>query len=337
MITFSKSILSVLMILIIAGSASAQVDDVSEATGLPLPIGAPVIYGQVTIANLPKGQRKPTVWVYLFNGGAQIDKRQTRNDYYYFLQAPVNGQTIVFEVDNREAGRIVVSSGISNRVRQDVTIDWRSINGSPAEEQRGVVSARDGYTRSPENEKLFSEALDQIKANDLDKATAVFGSITKADDKDHVAFMMLGTVLMTQKKYADATAAFERAIALKPDYEKALTNYGSMVLGRKDFAKAEELLKKAVVADPKSADANHYLGETFLQTKRGSLAVGFLNKAIELAPVAKANIHLRLAALYDAAGLKQRAAEEYKAFLEKVKDHPERERFLKYIEQNGAN
>lgn len=331
-----RSFVSVLIVLFSVVYSNAQVDDVSEATGLPLPIGAPVIYGQVTIANLPKGERRPTVWVYLFNGGAQIDKRQTRNDYYYFLQAPVNGQTIVFEVDNREAGRVVVSSGISNRLRQDITIDWRSINGAAAEEQRGVVSARDGYSRGPENEKLFSEALVRIKENELEKAAAVLGSITKADEKDHVAFMMLGTVLMTQKKYADATAAFERAIALKPDYEKALTNYGSMVLGRKDFAKAEELLKRAVAADPNSADANHYLGETYLQTKRGSLAVGFLYKAIELAPVAKASVHLRLAALYDAAGLKPRAAGEYRAFLEKVKDHPERERFLKYIEQNGA-
>ncbi|MBX3296133.1 MAG: tetratricopeptide repeat protein [Acidobacteria bacterium] len=331
---FSKSFISILILLVVAVYSNAQVDDVSEATGLPLPIGAPVIYGQVSIANLPKGQRKPTVWVYLFNGGAQIDKRQTHNDYYYFLQAPRNGQTIVFEVDNREAGRFVVSSGISNRLRQDVTIDWRSLYGDEKPEQPGVVSARDGYSRSPENEKLFSEAVAQIKKNELVRSAELFTTITKADEKDHIAFMMLGTVLMTQKNYADARTAFERAIALKPDYEKALTNYGSMVLGQKDFGKAEELLKRAVEADPKSADANHYLGETYLQTKRGSLAVGYLNKAIEFAPIEKAGIHLRLAALYDAAGLKPRAAEEYKAFLEKVKDHPDRQRFIKYIEQH---
>ncbi|MBK9164010.1 MAG: tetratricopeptide repeat protein [Acidobacteria bacterium] len=332
----SKLFVSALCVLLFTVFASAQVDDVSEATGLPIPIGQPVIYGQVTISNLPRDQRKPTVWVYLFSGGAQLDKRQTRNDYFYFLQAPRNGQTLVFEVDGREAGRSVISSGISNRVRQDVTIDWRSLYGAPANEPAGVVSVRDGYTRSPANDKFFSDALSQIKKNELDEAAKLFGEITKADDKDHEAFMMLGTVLMTQKKYEDATAAFERAIALKPGYEKALTNYGSMALGQKDFAKAEELLKRAVAADPNSADANHYLGETYLQTKRGSLAVSFLNKAIELAPVAKANIHLRLAALYDAAGLKPRAADEYRAFLEKVKDHPDRQRLIKYIEQNGT-
>lgn len=314
----------------------AQVDDVSEATGLPIPIGTPVIYGQVSLANLPKGERKPIIWVYLLNGGAQVDKRQTRNDYFYFLQTPRSGQTLVFEVDGQEVGRFVVSAGISNRVRQDVTIDWRSLNGADSQDQPGVVNAQDGYSRSSENERLFSDALAHIKQNKLDEASRAFEALTRADGSDHVAFMMLGTVLMTQKKYAEAREAFERSITLKPAYEKALTNFGSMELAQKNFVKAEELLKRAVDADPQSADSNHYLGEVYLQTKRGSLAVGFLNKAIELAPVAKASIHLRLAALYDAAGLKPRAADEYKALLEKVKDHPDRQRLKKYIEQYGT-
>jgi hypothetical protein len=43
---------------------------------------------------------------------------------------------------------------------------------------------------------------------------------------------------------------------------------------------------------------------------------------------------LRLAALYNAAGLKDRAALEYKAFLEKVKTHPDRKKFEQYVKDN---
>ena len=91
---------------------------------------------------------------------------------------------------------------------------------------------------------------------------------------------------------------------------------------------------KAVDVDAASADANHLLGEAYLQNKKGSLAVGYLNKAIELAPVEKAELHLRLAALYNGAGLKDRAALEYKAFLSKVKDHPDRAKFEQYVKEN---
>ena len=38
--------------------------------------------------------------------------------------------------------------------------------------------------------------------------------------------------------------------------------------------------------------------------------------------------------LYNAAGLKDRAAAEYKMFLEKVPDHPEKTKFEKYIAEN---
>ena len=59
-----------------------------------------------------------------------------------------------------------------------------------------------------------------------------------------------------------------------------------------------------------------------------------LNKAVELAPQEKAEIDLRLAMLYNAAGLKDRASGEYKAFLKKFPDHPEKAKLEKYIADN---
>jgi tetratricopeptide (TPR) repeat protein len=72
-----------------------------------------------------------------------------------------------------------------------------------------------------------------------------------------------------------------------------------------------------------------------LQAKKGSKAVIFFNKAIELAPTEKAELHLRLASLYDAANLKDRAVAEYKLFLGKVPNHPEKARIEKYIKDNS--
>src|SRR5262245_6815337 len=76
----------------------AQTDDVRQATGLPIPIGAPVIYGQVTLQGLSPKEPKPLIFVTLFVGGAQVDRRQTNDlGYYFFLTRPSDGSTLVFE------------------------------------------------------------------------------------------------------------------------------------------------------------------------------------------------------------------------------------------------
>ena len=124
--------------------------------------------------------------------------------------------------------------------------------------------------------------------------------------------MMLGTIYMSEKKFSEAEQSFTKALEQRPDFNMALVNFGKLRIAQKDYDKAVELLSKAVDLEPNSAEANHMLGEAYLQS----------------------DIHLRLAALYNGAGMKDRAAMEYKAFLEKKKDHPDAKQFRKYVEEN---
>jgi tetratricopeptide (TPR) repeat protein len=103
---------------------------------------------------------------------------------------------------------------------------------------------------------------------------------------------------------------------------------------RKNFAGAIEPLTAAVDIKPTSADANYYLGESYLQIKKGSKAVGYLNQALKLDPVGRADAHLRLATLYNAVGLKDKAALEYEEFLKKKPDYPDRKKLEEYISAN---
>jgi Tfp pilus assembly protein PilF len=89
------------------------------------------------------------------------------------------------------------------------------------------------------------------------------------------------------------------------------------------------------MADRTNADALYFLGESYLQTKQGSKAVGVLNEALRLQPNEKADIHLRLAALYNGAGMKDRAANEYKLFLQKRPDYKEKAKLEAYIKENS--
>lgn len=318
---------------IFAAMLLAQIDDVSSATGLPIPIGAPVIYGQVSIENLPKTERRPNIFVALLYSGTQIDRRQTDDrGYFFFLQTPRHGHSLLFEIDSGEVGRAYLTIGTGNRIRQDVTLDWRALRGASIT-KTGVVAAG-GYTRTADAEKEFDRAMAAVRENKNEAATVIFKEMVAKDPNDYLVWTMLGTIYYSDKKYGDAAPAFAKALELKPDFTLARVNLGKMELSQKNNDKAIEILARAVELDPKSADANHYLGEAYLQNKKGSMAVGFLNKAIELAPVQKAEIHLRLAALYNGANLKDRAAAEYKAFLAKVPNHADKSKLEQYIKDN---
>lgn len=336
--TIKKAALAAILSVLSVQFTHAQVDDVSEVVGLPIPIGAPVIYGQVIIRNVPKGERRPTIFVYLRNGGAQLDKYQTNDKgYWYFLKSPIDGHALTFEVDGMEIGRSIIASGGSNRFRQDIEVDWVQVKGAAtgaSAKPSGVVSARDIYQRSADADKAFEAASAANRSGKADEALKLFNDIVARDEKDHNAWMQIGAIHYGAKRFDDARAAYAKALALKPDYFLANLNMGRLELSQKNYEPAIAVLVKAVEVEPKSADANHLLGEAYLQNKKGSLAVGFLNKAIELAPVEKAELHLRLAALYNAVGLKDRAALEYKAFLEKVKEHPDRKKLEQYVRDN---
>ena len=65
------------------------------------------------------------------------------------------------------------------------------------------------------------------------------------------------------------------------------------------------------------------------------MAVGYLNEAVRLDPEGMAEVRLRLAALYHAAGMKDKAATEYAEFLKKRPEYHERKKLEKYIAENA--
>jgi tetratricopeptide (TPR) repeat protein len=156
----------------------------------------------------------------------------------------------------------------------------------------------------------------------------------ETDPADFPAWQELGTLYFKQKNYAEADKAYMQAIAKHPNYGSALLSLGRLRIVQKNYDGAIEALLEAVKALPTSAEANYFLGEAYLQNKKGSLAVDYLNQAIKLDPVGMADAHLRLAALYNAAGLKDKAAAEYEEFLKKNPDYQDKKKLEDYITAN---
>jgi len=141
----------------------------------------------------------------------------------------------------------------------------------------------------------------------------------------------LGNQYFNRGDDGEAEKSFLRAAQEKPTFALAFLNLGKLRMSRKNYEGAVEALGEAVRLQPTSAEANYFLGESYLQIKKGSKAVPYLNEAARLG---MPEAHLRLAALYNAAGLKDRAAAEYEQFLAARPDYPERKKLEQYIKEN---
>ncbi|NWG12469.1 MAG: tetratricopeptide repeat protein [Acidobacteria bacterium] len=271
----------------------------------------------VVLASVPWGQprRQPVP-----NGGR-----------YSFMDVPNGEYNLIVEVEGNEMVRIplLLQESRFTDIRKDIILEW-----TPDAAARLGPALPFTYARSASNQSLFAQAQEALAREDYGIAASLFDHVVKKDPKDYEAWTELGTTRFNQEKLGDAERAYRSALALKPEFQPAQLNLGKVLMAQKDYERAIEALDLAVKSQPQSADAHYLLGESYLQVKKGSKAVVHLNEAIRLDPSGKADAHLRLAALYNAAGMKDRAAAEYEQFLPKRPDHPDRDKLRKYIEAN---
>jgi Tfp pilus assembly protein PilF len=256
------------------------------------------------------------------------------NGRYRFLDVPNGEYELVVETQGTEVARIhmlIHETGFAD-IRRDVQLQWKP--DAPAGGKAGTVSTASFYKRSPENSALFEQALQQSSGRNYAEGISLLRRVTAADPKDYEAWCELGTMQFLKGEHSDANHSYRRALDQQPGYFVALLNLGKLLVVQKNYEEAIPNLLGALKQQPQSAEANYYLGEAFLQVRKGSIAVGYLNEAIRLDPIGKAEAHLRLAALYNAARMKDRAAAEYEQFLKKKPDYPERGKLEEYIRSN---
>ncbi|HXI26009.1 MAG TPA: tetratricopeptide repeat protein [Pyrinomonadaceae bacterium] len=251
---------------------------------------------------------------------------------FQFLGLKDGEYDVAVEIENHEVARVRVSiySPFKTDFRQDIELRWLGNSSGKA----GAVFADDFYQRLPANEKLFRDGERAKAQKQLTAAVMAFNKLLLNDPRDFQAWSDLADVHFVQRQYLDAENEYLHAIDARPGFFLALLNLGRLEITLQKYDVAVEALTRAVKVRADSADANYFLGESYLRLKKGSLAVSYLNEALRLDPEGMAEVHLRLATLYQAAGLPRRAAAEYEAFLKKRPDYRDRRKLEKYIAEN---
>lgn len=314
-----------------------QIDDICGEFGhiatLAAPrLTAPFVYGKVYITGSDPEGPAPRVTVIYSNRG-QSPERITlgRTGNYCFRLTSGAGGLLTVEMDGVEMSRRQVSNFGTAQQREDFDI---SLKPKENLSSIGVISAKFYHPPNERTTPLYEQAFSAEKQGSLDQAVKLVKEIVAIDKDDFIAWAYLGNLLLEQKKFDDADAAFKTSLTLKIEYTPAWINVGRLRIAQKMYDAAIEIFKYSIELEPGSARIHQLLGEAYLLNKMGSLGAEALNTAIELDPMGMAELHLQLAHLYQLAGAKSEASREYKLFLSKMPDHPDAEKFKKFIADN---
>ena len=269
--------------------------------------------------------------------GKEIERRTVINRTLFRFNGLRNGSyELVVESGGLPVARVRVLLDSPQRLeqRQDVALAWDSGGQPKADGKKGVVSAGDYYARPAATRGDFEQAVNAVKKKKFADAASLLRRVVEADPKDHLAWAHLGSVHNSLGQTAEAERAYERALSLRPEMLSAAFNLSRLYFQGENYGKAVELLRPVAAKMPDSADAHFLLGEAYFRIKRFDEAGTHLKEAIRLDPNGKANAHLGMAAIHDAAGSKDKAAAELEQFLAKRPGHPERSQFEQSVRAN---
>ena len=317
--------MSVLLLLLFSRAAFAQ-------SG-----GGHILYGDFKVDESKVTGLKPLSFdLILYTTGGDLIARQTvaNNSRYRFIELSNGDYNLVVEVEGNEIARIhvMLNESFKTDIRRDVELEWRE--NLAGRNSKPAVTSADVYKRTSTNEKRFAKAETAIDEKKYSAAAALLLEILNEDGNDYQIWTELGTVYLMQRDFGKAEGAYERAGEVNPSFFPSFLNLGKLRIALKRFEFAVAPLQQSVKLKPNSAQANYLLGETYLQIRQGSKAVIYLNEALKLDPNGMAQIHLRLALLYNAAGMKSKAAEEYEAFLKRRPEYSDRKTLEQYISEN---
>jgi predicted O-linked N-acetylglucosamine transferase (SPINDLY family) len=103
-----------------------------------------------------------------------------------------------------------------------------------------------------------------------------------ADVANH--WFNVGNALREERQFTHAITAYQRAVAINPDFAEAFCNLGSALVEAKQFDAAITAYRRAIAIKPDLALAHHNLGKVFYDTGDLDQAIASNRQALSLRP-----------------------------------------------------
>ena len=164
-----------------------------------------------------------------------------------------------------------------------VLVDLPKVEATPAERLVRAVPFRGDFYTAPGERNYFQYSLDLAEQGFDKAALAGFERAAKLDPIP-VTFYNLGTLYMKEASPAKARIAFDRALALRPDYVEANNSLGALLAQGGEVPAAIERFRAALKGRPDYADALNNLGYALFQTDHPEEAALLYQKALAAQP-----------------------------------------------------
>jgi Flp pilus assembly protein TadD/peroxiredoxin len=165
----------------------------------------------------------------------------------------------------------------------EVLADVPRIDATPSERLARAVPFPGTFHAAPGERNYFQYSLDLAEQGFEGPALAGFERAAKQDPIP-ITFYNLGTLYMKGAQPANARLAFERALALKPDYAEANNSLGALLAQGGEVPAAIAHFRAAVKVRPDFADALNNLGYALFQTDHPQEAADLYQKALAAQP-----------------------------------------------------
>jgi len=131
--------------------------------------------------------------------------------------------------------------------------------------------------------QIGDQQRNRVNEDMLKGAIEQYQKITEIDPKDVDSWLMLGRLQKVAQNSVDAEKSFQKALAVDPDNDDAMTNLALILFDRGENQAATDLLKKAAEKSP-SAESLLRLAGAYEQMRNFGLAADTLARALEMNP-----------------------------------------------------
>jgi tetratricopeptide (TPR) repeat protein len=170
---------------------------------------------------------------------------------------------------------------------------------APAEPSAEELAKRQALEGKNEAIRTYNDGVVALQAKDLDTAAAKFTAAAALEPTLEEAWAALGAVLLDQKKWAEASAALEKAYALNPKDARVISGRYDAYRGLGDNAKATAALEVMRGTAPPRDIAVRQFNEAaeLSRNGKGDEAIAALRAALVTDP-GLAPAHSALASIY---------------------------------------
>lgn len=186
-----------------------------------------------------------------------------------------------------------------------------------------------------EADKLFLKGNKLLEDKKYDEAVAVFQEAIALASTSWGYHFNLGLAYKKLNKADEALAAFRKAVALNPESYSANKELGEALAKGSAFKEAVPYYEKAVALSPDDPDAHYNLGACLMNESRTDEALAGFMKAVELNPD-YADAYYQIGTIYIGQNNTAEAVAALEKFLELAPDHekaPVANQLIEYLKK----